>query len=87
MPHKVSHSPTEARGVVVNFIRRPLKGAKTFSIRPIRLRNSGAGAEVARAVADRLDLYFAEVDAQHSPVAEAEASAALDEAMRHVRPT
>ena len=86
MRHKVSDLPIEARGVVENLIGRPLKEDETFSIRPMSLRKPGASAEVARDVADRLELYFAEVDAQHSPVAEAEALAALDEAMRHVRP-
>lgn len=86
MLHKVSDLPIEARGVVENLIGRPLKEDETFSIRPIRVLTQGPAANVATDVADRLERYFGEVDAQHPPVSEEQATAALDEAMRHARP-
>jgi hypothetical protein len=59
---------------------------ETFSIRSLRLQKEGADASKALEVAIKLEQYFAEIDAQHPPVSEDEARAALDEAMRRVRP-
>lgn len=57
-----------------------------MSITPVRLQKEGAETRVASEVADRLERYFAEVDQQHPRSSEADANAALDEAMRSVRP-
>ncbi len=75
MLHKVSDLPVEARGVVESLIGRPLAENETVS-----------DARSAREAASRLEQYFAEIDAQHPPIAAGEAESAIDEAMRSVRP-
>jgi len=84
MLHKVRDLPEDARGIVESLIGRPLREDETFSIRPVHLQKEGAEARLAGEVADRLERYFSEVDQQHS--ATSDADAALDEAMRSVRP-
>ena len=86
MLHKVRDLPSEARGIVENLIGRSMTEDETFSIRPMRLRKEGANPDAAREAARRLEQYFSEIDSQHPPVSGDQANAALDEAMRHVRP-
>ena len=86
MLHKIRDLPVEARGVVESLIGRRLREDETFSIRPLRLQKEGAETRMASEVADRLERYFAEVDQQHPSVSEADADAALDEAMQSLRP-
>jgi hypothetical protein len=85
MLHKVSDLPLEARGVVEALIGRPLAEDEAFSIRPIHFQKEGADACAASEAATRLEQYFAEIDRQHPVVAQVEAEAALNEAMKSVR--
>lgn len=85
MLHKVRDLPIETRGVVESLIGRRLREDETFSIRPMHLQKEGAEPQVAGEVANRLEKYFAEVDAQYPIPPEGEAEAALDEAMRSIR--
>lgn len=86
MLHKVSDLPLEARSVVETLIGRPLAEDEAFSIRPIQFQKEGADARAAKEAARRLELYFAEIDQQHSAILQGEADAVLDEAMKSVRP-
>jgi hypothetical protein len=70
---------------VENLIGRPLKENEMFSIRPLLIQKPGAEASLAWEAASQLEQYFSEVDKQHPPVSEDQATMALDEALRHVR--
>lgn len=86
MVHRVSDLPLEARGLVEILVGRPMQANESFSIRPLRILKEGASPEEAREAADRLERYFSEVDAKRVPSSTDHAAAALEEAMRHVRP-
>lgn len=86
MLHKVRDLPAETRGVVESLIGRPMREDEAFSIRPLRVLKEGADAATSSAIADQLEHYFAQCDAKRPLVSAEEAAAAIDEAMRHVRP-
>ena len=86
MVHKVGDLPVEARAIVEKLIGRALAENETFSIRTLRVQKDGADATAVREAANQLEKYFAEIDSQHTAVADDQAAAVIDDAMRHTRP-
>jgi cytochrome P450 len=89
MLHPVRSLSPEQRLAVESLLGHPVSDGEAVSIKSIRttpLLERELSAEERRAAVDRLDRYFAKVDAQRKPVSEAEAEAIIDEALRSTRP-
>ncbi|HLJ88168.1 MAG TPA: hypothetical protein VKZ53_15210 [Candidatus Angelobacter sp.] len=89
MLHHVKDLSPEQRRTVENLLGRPLEEDESVSIKSIRasaILPPKLPMEDRPKAIEKLRQYFAKVDAQGSPMSEAEEEAIIHEALRSTRP-
>jgi hypothetical protein len=83
--HKANELKPQTRAVVEAELGRALSDDEDVSIMAFSLHNAPSG-EARREAGQKLQAHLKEVDSQTANVSEEEADAALNEALRSVRP-
>ena len=89
MLHRVKDLSADQRLVAEVLLGHPLSEGESLSIRSISetdMLPDGLPGEKMREALDRLDGYFASIDAKRMPISEDEEPSIIDEALRSTRP-
>jgi hypothetical protein len=87
MIRHVKELSTDQRVVIESLLGRALDDAEALSIRPVPVIRDAPPLERRREIAGELRDYFARVDAQQRDASPEELDEAIDEALKHVRPS
>jgi hypothetical protein len=89
MMHHVKDLSPEQRVAIESLLGRSVSEDEAVSIKalnPSAIVPSRLTEEERKAALEKLDLYFARVDAQRQPVSQEDEEAIIDEALRSARP-
>ena len=87
MVHSVKDMSADQRVAVESLLGRQLRDEEKVSIRPIPVTKDAPSLSRRLEISEAMREYFARVDAQRKDVPEEEIDAAIDEALRHARPS
>jgi hypothetical protein len=87
MIRHVKELSTDQRVVIESILGRALDDAETLSIRPVPVIRDAPPLDRRREIAGELRDYFARIDGQQRDASPEELDDAIDEALRHVRPS
>lgn len=87
MIRHVKDLSADQRVVIESLLGRELDDAETLSIRPIPVIQEAPPLDRRREIAGNLRDYFARIDGQQPDAPPEELDDAIDEALRHVRPS
>jgi hypothetical protein len=87
MIRHVKDLSTDQRVAIESLLGRALGDRERVSIRPVPVSRDAPPLSRRSEVAAMLRDYFARIDAEQPHAAPKELDAAIDEALRHVRPT
>ena len=89
MLHHVRDLSPDQKRAIENLLGRPVSEDESVSIKGIRpsaIIPSQLSPEQRKEALEKLDRYFAKVDAQRTPVSEKEEEEIINEALRSTRP-
>ena len=87
MVHSVKDMSADQRLAVESLLGRQLRDEEKVSVRSIPVTKDAPPFPRRREIGQAMGEYFARIDGQHKDVPEEEIDAAIDEALRHVRPS
>ena len=87
MEHHVRDLSTDARQLIEQLLGRPVNDEETISVRSLPVVKEAPPLAERVRIGEELDRYFAGIDRKLASVDPDELEDALDEAMKHVRPS
>ena len=87
MIRHVKELSTDQRVAIESLLGSQLDDAETLSIRPVPVIQDAPPLERPREIARNLRDYFARIDGRQRDASPEELDDAIDEALRHVRPS
>jgi hypothetical protein len=85
--HSVKDMSDDQRLAVESLLGRQLRDEEKVSIRPIPVTKDAPHLSRRLEISEAMRDYFARVDEQRKDVPDEEIEAAIDEALRHARPS
>lgn len=87
MIHSVKDMSDDQRLAVESLLGRQLRDEEKVSIRPIPVTKDAPPSSRRFEISEAMRDYFARIDEQRKDVPDEEIEAAIDEALRHARPS
>lgn len=87
MVHSVKDMSADQRLAVESLLGRQLRDEEKVSIRPIPVTKDAPPLARRHEISEAMREYFARIDEQRKDVPQEEIDAAIDEALKHVRPS